>query len=462
MIYAKLNYMPTPSMPPPKPPTKPANTNLHEIKVDHTRRLISGYLSVFTPDDGGDWIHKGAYARTLKERFTDAIAKYGAPDIRFLWQHDHQQILGTFLELKEDDFGLWFLARVSDTRLGRDTLTLVTDKAVNRNSIGYSTNAQRGSDGLRHMTKNPGEDIDLFEGSIVTFPMHDSAYCELVKQDRKSKGISNMEIKSHTVRFVNEEIIWDGPAELNQNAQEDSAKEEVKSEEVKMPNQVKKGAKLSQAMATAIVKPLTQIVQVLSDAGHSINWESGELENHTHDSRNLEPETSDPDEDGIAAEAQAEERGSRANPNPGTPDQPGVENGRYSPTIIDNPMGARIKSVHGVVSTLSCAKCGTALKCGSCDKDLMAYRPGQTGKDPAGQKSKNGKKDVTGVRATFKCATCGSDVKCMKCEDMSGMETMSDSDALLYKSFLVDEKDNEIEEFKNELNQIKMFLKSQK
>ena len=393
-----------------------------EVKVDHQSRIVSGYAATWDLDSGNDIIKKGAFDRTLLEQHLSAIAKFGASDVRLLWQHDIKEPIGVVLELKQDDYGLHYVSRISDTHLGNTVLTLLKDKAVNRNSFGYSTDSPRKANGVREIA-----DLDLFEISFVTFPMNDLAYVEQVKQGRKNLGLRDIEIKSHTIESVD---VDPGTILYKEFSEQAEQLKRVNTEETTMPKQVKKGAAISRATALAIVKPLTQIVQTLGNAGHNINWETGELENAGHDSRSVESETDD-EMDDVAEESVQERVGSRPNPNPKTPDKPGVAPGSstYSPTFIENPNGARIKSIHGVISKLNCAKCGTELKCEQCSADLAAYNPTALGQDPAGQK------DVTGVRVAFKCATCGSAMKCNKCNSMGG-EELNSAEVTNYKSYL--------------------------
>ncbi|MCC4246231.1 HK97 family phage prohead protease [Stappia indica] len=127
---------------------------------------ISGYASVFgAPDDALDMVMRGAFRRSLAER--------GAQGIRFLWQHDPARPIGVWESAREDAHGLYLSGRlVTDTRTGRDAAALVAAGALDGLSIGFRTRSARRDpqSGLRRIF-----DIDLWEVSLVTFPLHPMA-----------------------------------------------------------------------------------------------------------------------------------------------------------------------------------------------------------------------------------------------------------------------------------------------
>jgi HK97 family phage prohead protease len=92
----------------------------------------------------------------------------GAP-FRVKFARGHQskngELIGRALELREEPGGLWGAFLVSDTQVGRDTLALVRDRALDELSIGFTqpkSGAVRRADGVVERTK-----ANLFEVSIV-------------------------------------------------------------------------------------------------------------------------------------------------------------------------------------------------------------------------------------------------------------------------------------------------------
>ncbi len=130
------------------------------------RGTFSGYASVFHHvDQGRDIVVKGAFARSLKNR--------GAAGIKLLWQHNPQQPIGVIDEIKEDNHGLFIRGRLLfDLAQAREAYALLQAKAVDGLSIGYNTilSDRDNNTGIRRLL-----DVDLWEISIVTFPMQAAA-----------------------------------------------------------------------------------------------------------------------------------------------------------------------------------------------------------------------------------------------------------------------------------------------
>lgn len=143
------------------------------VKMDESGKskgTFSGFASTSHLDRGGDIVDKGAFQRTLKER-GDAV--------KILWQHDMNKPIGRPTLLEERDGGLYIEGKISDTELGREAMTLLKDGVVDSMSIGYSVNdSEYNAQGVRVI-----KDLDLYEVSLVTFPMNEKAKVTGVKDD---------------------------------------------------------------------------------------------------------------------------------------------------------------------------------------------------------------------------------------------------------------------------------------
>ncbi|MBB5516531.1 hypothetical protein FHS89_002562 [Rubricella aquisinus] len=130
---------------------------------------ISGYASVFgLADRGGDIVERGAYARSL-----DRLKAQGR-QVKMLWQHDPLRPIGVWDEVREDARGLFVKGRVlRDVQVGREALALLDAGAIDGLSIGYRT-IQSEKSGQGRLLK----EIDLWEVSLVTFPMLPDARVE--------------------------------------------------------------------------------------------------------------------------------------------------------------------------------------------------------------------------------------------------------------------------------------------
>lgn len=125
--------------------------------------VVEGYASLFgLADGGGDVVERGAYAGSLAR----LAARAGR--VKMLWQHDPAQPIGVWDEVREDATGLWVRGRLlADVARGREAAALVGAGAIDGLSIGYRTlRAVRDKEGRRRL-----EEIDLWEVSLVTFPM---------------------------------------------------------------------------------------------------------------------------------------------------------------------------------------------------------------------------------------------------------------------------------------------------
>jgi HK97 family phage prohead protease len=122
---------------------------------------IAGYASLFGRVDlGGDLVVPGAFARSLKGR--------GARGIRMLFQHDPAEPIGTWDVVREDARGLYVQGRLAlGVGRAREVAALLRQGAVDGLSIGFKAErARRDRTGIRRL-----EQVDLWEVSVVTFPM---------------------------------------------------------------------------------------------------------------------------------------------------------------------------------------------------------------------------------------------------------------------------------------------------
>ncbi|WP_245413367.1 HK97 family phage prohead protease [Mangrovicella endophytica] len=129
------------------------------------RAVIRGYAAIFNePDLSGDRIERGA--------FFSSVAARGAAGIRMLWQHDSARPIGTWVIVREDRTGLFAEGRIAlDSQHGREAVALIRAGAVDGLSIGFKAKrARRDADRNRRLVE-----IDLWEISVVTFPMQEQA-----------------------------------------------------------------------------------------------------------------------------------------------------------------------------------------------------------------------------------------------------------------------------------------------
>ncbi|MGB8817626.1 MAG: HK97 family phage prohead protease [Rhizobiaceae bacterium] len=134
--------------------------------------VFTGYASLFGVTDlAKDRVEKGAFAKSVGER--------GVSGIRMLFQHDPNEVIGQWLDIREDARGLLVKGRLAqEVGRAREVLALMRAKALDGLSIGFKTvRSKKGSaDGVRHILE-----ADLWEISVVTFPMLPTARISDVK-----------------------------------------------------------------------------------------------------------------------------------------------------------------------------------------------------------------------------------------------------------------------------------------
>lgn len=135
--------------------------------------VIEGYASLFgTIDQARDMVMPGAFADTLNRR--------GLRRIPMLFQHDPSEPIGIWLELREDFRGLFARGRlIPDVQRAREVLALLREGAIDGLSIGFRA-AQARLDPQTRVRKLIA--VDLWEISIVTFPLLASARVTAVKK----------------------------------------------------------------------------------------------------------------------------------------------------------------------------------------------------------------------------------------------------------------------------------------
>ncbi|HEY0235247.1 MAG TPA: HK97 family phage prohead protease [Afipia sp.] len=136
---------------------------------------VEGYASLFGElDQARDMVMPGAFTQTLQHR--------GLRRIPMLFQHDPSEPVGIWLELREDIRGLWARGRlIPEVARGRELMALVQQGAIDGLSIGYRT--VRGRIDPKTRIRRLYQ-VDLWEISIVTFPLLAGARVRAVKQSR--------------------------------------------------------------------------------------------------------------------------------------------------------------------------------------------------------------------------------------------------------------------------------------
>jgi HK97 family phage prohead protease len=154
-----------------------AEAALPEVEADGS---FSGYASLFGETDlNRDAVMPGAFLKSIGRR--------GAAGVRMLFQHDPAVPIGIWRELREDRRGLFVRGQLMpDVGKAREVLALMRAGAIDGLSIGFRTVRGRtdAKTGIRHLIE-----VDLWEISVVTFPMLPAARVSSVKSAALAESI---------------------------------------------------------------------------------------------------------------------------------------------------------------------------------------------------------------------------------------------------------------------------------
>jgi HK97 family phage prohead protease len=138
-----------------------------DVKAEGETRTISGRGSVFgTVDLGGDVVLPGAFAKSIAS----------GRKVAMLWQHDTREVIGMWTKVTEDADGLNVEGVLADTPRGNEAYALLKMGAIDGLSIGYRTLDSEWRDDVRAI-----KEAELWEVSVVTFPMNEEARVDAVK-----------------------------------------------------------------------------------------------------------------------------------------------------------------------------------------------------------------------------------------------------------------------------------------
>lgn len=157
------------------------NLQLKELGEDGT---FSGYASTFgNKDQGGDIVMPGAFKKTLKAK--------GPKGIKMLADHNPKERIGVWTMIQEDAKGLKVEGRLlTEKNNGRDAYVDLKAGALDGLSIGGRTATETyDSTNRARLIK----EFDLYEISLVSFPMNEEARVEQVKAADCIKTIREFE-----------------------------------------------------------------------------------------------------------------------------------------------------------------------------------------------------------------------------------------------------------------------------
>lgn len=196
-------------------------TKTFEVKADHG--TISGYASTWTrePDSYGDIVAKGAFAEHI------AQIKEEGRVLPFLFNHkadDLSAYIGTVIELKEDDHGLYFEGTFDDTPEGQRARELALDGRLCKFSFAYDV-LEAGEVTLEDGRKaNELRKLNIHEVSLVMYPANPDTSVVSVKAGRRNRK-SDEDIIKQIISLANQ-LLTDEVDDIEEVPQESEAKSE--------------------------------------------------------------------------------------------------------------------------------------------------------------------------------------------------------------------------------------------
>jgi HK97 family phage prohead protease len=174
-----------------------------EIKdLDSENRKVVVYLAKFgNIDSDNDMFVKGAFSKSLQERGPESTSNR---KIAFLRHHNWEMPIGKFLDIKEDDNGLYAVGQLGRSTLGEDAFKDYEDGIIREHSIGF----QYIGDKTRWMEDSTMEkggyyqlgEVKLFEGSAVTFGANEMTnVVDVIKSENKNEIIERISNDLHIV-----------------------------------------------------------------------------------------------------------------------------------------------------------------------------------------------------------------------------------------------------------------------
>ena len=174
-----------------------------EVKdVDTTSRKVSFYLSHFgNVDSDKDLLVKGCFKKSLQERGVDSASNR---KIAFLRYHNWEMPIGKFLELQEDDFGLYAVGELGNSTMGNDALMDYQDGIIREHSIGfrYMQDKVKWVEDLSIESKGyfMVSEVALWEGSAVTFGANEmTPVLEVAKSEDKDDFFKKINDEINTI-----------------------------------------------------------------------------------------------------------------------------------------------------------------------------------------------------------------------------------------------------------------------
>lgn len=191
----------------------PAILEIKRATVNLDAGTFTGYASTFgyPADSHGDIVRQGAFANTL------AAHRKNDSRVAMLWAHDHSEVVGKWLSLEEDSYGLLCTGQIiTATKRGTEALALLEADCLGL-SIGFLVGRSEVKNGIREII----DVARLGEISLVACPANSRAKIQkpvTIREFQKAMqgmGFTNTEARSITTRGFRDTVAPGGRSEID-------------------------------------------------------------------------------------------------------------------------------------------------------------------------------------------------------------------------------------------------------
>lgn len=174
-----------------------------ELKdLDSEKRQVAVYLSKFDMiDSDNDIIRRGAFTKSIQERGPNSGSNR---QIAFLRWHDWEKPIGKFLDLQEDEKGLFAVGQLGNSTVGNDAWNDYADGIIREHSIGFKYISDK-MKWIEDPTQPNGgywniTELMLFEGSAVTFGANEyTNVVDVMKSENKTDYVHKISAEIDTL-----------------------------------------------------------------------------------------------------------------------------------------------------------------------------------------------------------------------------------------------------------------------
>jgi len=159
-----------------------------EVKAFDTETgVLEGYAGDWAIDNGNDIIERGSYKKSISERVPKGLVKLLDSHMR-----NSGSVLGTVIEVREENKGLWFKAKLSAAPGCQDTIIKIKEGHLDKLSIGYRATVWKWETDKNNNSIRRISELTLYEISVLPFAMNENSKITSVKSANYEDTMANL------------------------------------------------------------------------------------------------------------------------------------------------------------------------------------------------------------------------------------------------------------------------------